>query len=222
ASAPIKAVGGVGDLIGLGGRGGQAPEEPVELTFLPGTATLEPAEARHLAVLAERMRRDSNLQLQLRHEMSPADVAHAQQRANPPLQDVRAMIDRLRRSKTQLLTDRARLAAQARAQFAAQSDAAGASVTTLRSIDRQLTQIDASLEQLGDLLRPGAAAQADRRTRAATLDVAQERFDVIEAVFTSARIPDVDERVHRTNPQFEPIDSLSRGRVVITLVTKKK
>src|SRR5690606_28955624 len=33
ASAPIKAVGGVGDLLGLGGRGAKAPQEPVELAF---------------------------------------------------------------------------------------------------------------------------------------------------------------------------------------------
>src|SRR5690606_5147999 len=107
-----------------------------------GVATLEPAEARRLAVLAERMRRDRNLELQLRHEMSPADVAHAEQRANPPTADVRAMTERLRRNKAQLLAEREALAAQARAQYAAQADAAIRSVRTLRSIDRRLTRID--------------------------------------------------------------------------------
>src|SRR5690606_18750218 len=88
ASAPVKAVGGVTDLIGLTGRRAQEPEPPIELAFLPGVATLEPAQARQLALLAERMRRDANVQIQLRHQMTLADVAHAAQRANPPLEDV--------------------------------------------------------------------------------------------------------------------------------------
>src|SRR5690606_40830879 len=60
ASAPVKAVGGVTDLIGLTGRRAQEPEPPIELTFLPGVATLEPAQARQLAPLAERMPRGAN------------------------------------------------------------------------------------------------------------------------------------------------------------------
>lgn len=221
ASAPIKAVGGVGEMLNIGG-GPKAPEEPVELTFLPGVATLEPADLQRLAALVERVRRDSRLELQLRHEMSSADVAHAAQRANPPLEDVRVMADRLRRDKAQLLSDRAVLAARARAEFAAQSAEAAESVATLRAIDRRLAQIDRSLEQLGELLRPGAETQADRRTRAASLAVAEERFQLIEAALASADIRDLKERIHRTNAQFDPTDLPSGGRVVITVVRSRR
>lgn len=222
ASAPVKAVGGVGDLLGLGDKGEQAPEPPVELAFLPGVATLEPAEARKLAVLAERMRRDRTLELQLRHEMSANDVAHAAVRANPPIEDVRVMIDRMRRSKSQLLAERSLLAAQARAQFASHADAVDDSIAMLRAVDRRLAQIDSSLEQLGELLRPGAAAQADRRTRAASLEVAQERFAVIQAALVDAGVPNAEERIRLTNPQFDPSDALPRGRVIITVVARKR
>jgi hypothetical protein len=222
ASAPLKTVGGVGEMLGLGGKGGQAPEPPVQLAFLPGVATLESAESHQLVLLAERMRKDKNLELQLRHELSTADVAQAGRRANPPVEDVRAMTDRLRREKASLSAERQALAAQARTQFAAQSSAAASSVTALRSLDARLSRIDQSLDQLYDLLRPGAAGQADRRTRAASLDIASRRFDLVQSVLASAGVENVAERVRRTNPQFELADLPSGGSVIITLVPKKK
>ncbi len=222
ASAPVKTIEGVGGLLGLGGSGKKAPEPPIEIGFLTGVATLDPADARQLAALIARMRRDKNLELQLRHELSTADIEHAGRRANPPLEDVQTITERLRRQKSQLISQRAALAAQTRAQFASQSDTASESVDALRTIDRRLGGINASLDQLYDLLRPGADGQADRRTRAASLSTAKERFDLIQSALVDAGVPDAVNRSRRTNPQFEPQDLPGGGKVVVTLVPKKK
>ena len=218
ASQPVKVVQGVGGLLGLGKD--KAPEAPVELSFLPGVASLESKERVQLATLAKRLKDDKELEVQMRHQLSPADVEQLNRRANPDAGDVRQITDRLRRDKAELLARRNALAAQARAQYAAQSFAADGTVEAVQAVDRQLAQIDQSLDQFYELLKPGAANQADRRTRAACLAVATERFDLIQAALTSAGVPDVATRVRRTNPQFEPIGE--RGTVTIILVPKKK
>lgn len=222
ASAPVKAVTGIGGMIGLGGREGEKVEEIVELRFVPGVASPEPD---HLAVLAEltrRMRSDSRLQMQLRHEMTVTDVEQSARRANPEPADVQAISERLRREKAALLTRRATLSAEARARYASQSEAAEDLAARVRTIDRQLAQIQTSLDQLYELLRPGAEARADRRTRTAALAVARERLELVRTVLRDNGVRDVDERIHLTNPQFEPVERDGGGHVEITLVPRKK
>ena len=218
-NAPLKAIDSVGSAFGLG-PGEKKPDPPVLLTFLTGVATLEAKQQSQIAELAKKLKDDKELEAQLRHELSPADVEQLKRRANPATDDVQLITARLRRDKAELLARRNALAAQARAQYAAQSFSADWTVQAVQAADRQLAQIDESLDQFYELLKPGAANQADRRTRAACLSVAAERFDLIQAALTAAGVPDVATRVRKTNPQFEPTGD--RGTVTIILVPKKK
>jgi hypothetical protein len=220
ASAPLKAAESVTSVLGLG-SGKQKAQPPVDITFLPGVATLESSQARQLAVLAAQMKKDDSLELQLRHNLSAGDVSQLAKRANPSTDNVQLIVAQLRQEKSQLLDRRTALAAQAKAQFAMEMPDADATVMMLQSTDRQLAQIEPSLNQFLDLLRPGAANQTDRRTRAACLAVARERLDLIESALRSAGVQHVETRVHRTNPQFAPSGNADGGDVLIVLVPKK-
>jgi len=65
-----------------------------------------------------------------------------------------------------------------------------------------------SLDQLYDLLRPGAETQADRRTRAASLEIGRQRLAAVRVALLIAGPTDGDQRIHLTNacstPQIQP------------------
>ena len=114
ASAPVKAAGDVFGALGLGGKAGTNVPQIVRVPFVAGYADLlDPSERQAVAAIAEKMRNDPNLQIQISHELSPADAARTALRANPTPQQCLALADRLRRQKGQLLARRSDLAAEA-------------------------------------------------------------------------------------------------------------
>lgn len=223
ASAPLKAVGGVTDMLGIGGKKQAQAEPPVTVNFISGYTQLEGAQLATLQKLAERMKKERTLELQLRPDLSAGDVARAAVRANPPPEACREMIDQLRRQKAQLVERRSQLAAEARGQLGARPESeAKETLDSLKATEREISQVDIALDQLGDMLRPGSDRQADRRTRAASIEIARQRLRAVRDVLTSAGVEGTDQRVHDTNPQFAPTEAQEGGSVVIQLVPKKK
>lgn len=228
AAAPVKAVTGVADAIGVGallGTNKEAkPEEPIVLLFPAGATDPEPAEARKLAALADRLKADPELQVAVKHELGGGDLKLAEARANPTPADAAAMAAALRRRKLELGRVRADVAAEARVRLASGGGPdAAAGVDRLRAIDREIGRSEEALDRLYDLLRPGADRQAPRRTRAAALDVGRDRLEVVRQSFAAAGVPNLAERVKPANPQFNPTDDpAAGGRVTITLAKVKK
>jgi hypothetical protein len=168
------------------------------------------------------MHKEPDLELQIRHDLTAADVARANIRANPTPEDATIIAEGLRRQKAELLARRAVLAAQARGDIGSQStEQAAASLEALKSVDRQISECENSLDQLYDLLRPGAQTQVDRRTRGASLEIGRQRLAAVRAALLVAAPTDADERIHLTNALFDPSDSPAGGDVVITLIQKK-
>lgn len=222
ASAPMKAVGGIGQLIGLGGKDAAAPEPPVVIQFLPAYAGLDAAARTELARLGEELNKDDTLELQLRHTLTDADAARTAVRANPPVQTALALAERVRQQKVDLQARFAALAAQARGDFGAGSAAqAGEATDGLRELGRQITQAEKSLDDLYALTTPGAAAQADRRTRTAGLDIARQRLEAAKRAITDVAGRRAGTRVSAANPQFDPVPSGEGGDVTVVLVRKK-
>ena len=89
-------------------------------------------------------------------------------------------------------------------------------------MDRELAATEDAMDRVYDLLRPGADRQADRRTRAACLEVAQDRLKAVQAALVTSGVPNVDGRVRLLKPQFNPDAGADGGRVVMTVVSKKK
>ncbi|MCE9592879.1 MAG: DUF748 domain-containing protein [Planctomycetes bacterium] len=217
-SAPLKVVGGFGKTDQPAGG-----PPPVVIAFAPGSASLDAGERRKLDQLIERAGRDKNLQMMVRHELGGADVATATVRANPSAADALELAGRLRVRRAELLHLRASLAAEVRAELGGGA-AARAEVTRnrLRSADAEIGEIEQSLDQLYDLLRPGAQRQADRRTRAGAMEIAQQRLQAVKSVLEGARIENQADRIRSEAARFNPADSQAAGQITILLTTKKK
>ena len=216
-----KIVVGAGSLVGIKGEEAK-PEVPVVVWFLPGYAELDRSDQVSIGKTAHRLAKEEDLEVQLRHTLTAGDVARAQLRANPSPEDCLALAEKLRKEKAELLARRAVLSAQACGEIGSQSDQqAAASLALLKQTDRQLASAEDSLDQLYDMLRPGAARQSDRRTRAASIDIGRQRIDQVQAALLRYGGSQIDAKIQKTNPQFDPNDSSDGGEVVMTLVPKK-
>jgi hypothetical protein len=177
-----------------------------------------------VAVLVERLRREGKMELTLRHELGAADVARASVLANPSPDECLALAEQIRARKQRLLESRAQLASAARARLASGGGAeAEPSVAKLRDVARQLSAAEDALDRVYELLRPGADRQADRRTRAAALEIAQARLDAVRAALLAGGVAGLDQRLRVTRAQFAaPEDGQADGKVTFTLLEKKK
>jgi hypothetical protein len=101
---------------------------------------------------------------------------------------------------------------------------AGGNRNALLAADRELAATEAALDQVYDLLRPGAERQADRRTRAAALNLAEARLDAVKGMLVSAGVPDAEKRIKIVRASFAPGDESSddSGGVVLAMLLSKK
>jgi hypothetical protein len=216
ASAPLKAAGGVGSL--LGAETQPKTIEPLELVFGPGDSTASRTDLQRAINL---LRGDGEMHVMLRHELGQDDLPLMASRANPTPAEARALADQLRRRKAELLSMRSSVANDTRAAIITLPDAKAAdAVQRLRSIDTELGMIESSLDRLLDLLRPGADAQAGRRTRAASIELGQTRLLATRQILLNSGIEDAPARVQVTRATFNP--SAGAGRVVLTFYRMPK
>ncbi len=212
ASSPVRIIGGVLDFAGL-----DQEQEPVELNsdsvalgFAPGETALGVDALAVAAPLFEAMRRDAGLVLVVEHRLGAGDLARAARLSNPSLEDCLELARRLRQSKFEQLARRDAVAGEVRARYAiGQLDAAAGLLEDLRGLDRQLASTEAALDQLHELLRPGAERRRDRRVRAAALAVAQLRLDAVRRALLAARVPSMPVRIQLRRPRFELADGAS-------------
>jgi hypothetical protein len=168
------------------------------------------------------MKKDDSLNLVIHHELGGGDLKVAQERANPSLQDAQNLAEQLRQQQLNALQQRSALAGTARAQLAwGSAQAADATIEQLRALDQQVARNDDAMDGLYGMLRPGAEHQAARRTRGAGLEYGRERLDAVKQALVTAGLTDMD-RVHMANPQFAQVPGDEGGKVVVTLVPKKK
>jgi hypothetical protein len=220
--APVKVVGAGLSVFGVE-SGKKAAEQPVAIAFSPGAVTLDETQWRVLTALINRLRLDSQLTLTIRHELSSGDVQLAMQRANPSPTDCLDMEHQLLAHKTELLRLRADAAGQARAQLLSLGEAnAAAALARLTAVDQELARTEDALDQVLELLRPGADRQAGRRMRAVALDFGRERLDAVRAVLLASKVPHIADRITVVDPQFNPVDGDSGGRLLIAVVEKKE
>jgi hypothetical protein len=225
ASSPIKIAGGVGSMMGMGGKEKEAGARPAgEVDFAAADTQLSAEAQAQVNALSEKMRRQGKLELTLKSELGGADVARAAVLANPSPADCAAIAEQIRARKNRLMQSRQQLASTARAQLAS-GDAGSAQMTIeeLREINRDLAAAEDAMDRVYDLLRPGADRQADRRTRAAAIYIAQHRLEAVHAALLAAGVPELDKRIRVTRAQFtEPGEADSPGKITFTVLEKKK
>ncbi len=118
---------------------------------------------------------------------------------------------------------RVQVAGQFRAALAAGGDANANNglLARVRLIDNEIAQTEEALDLTSDLFRPGAARQAERRTRAAALQIARQRLDEVKSTLTSAQVPELEQRLMVDAPQAKAVEGAATGRVVINIVRRK-
>ena len=200
--SPMKVAGGAMSLIGIsGGQRGTARHE-FELSFEPGSTQLDSASARRLAQARELMAVHTNAKAAIRHRLGAQDVPLLEQRANPSTEQALAVAARLRAQRDQLLDERAELVGHARSAVAfGTAQEATAASEALREADARTAQLDQSIDAALEMLSPGAARRADRRTRTTAISLGQQRLEMVEALLGAG------ERAQKANAQFDPPES---------------
>ena len=128
----------------------------------------------------------------------------------------------LRSRRMTLINARATAAATISAELGSggTSDSAMARV---RALDMQIVANDDALERLLELTRPGAELQADRRMKAAAIEIAAARLEEVRAYLSTKKLERIADRVSVVNPRFEIDDALmAGGRVTIETQSKKR
>ncbi len=222
ASAPVKAVGGVGSLVGLTGGGTAPRQEQIVLGFAPGVTAPAAGDLARLEEVARRVRGDGRIQVSLRHELGAQDLPIAQERANPSPDECLALAHQLQQRRAELAATRRQLAGEGEAQLASGAPQQSATLEHLRGVDVELARTDDALDRLYDLTRPGADRQADRRTRAAALEIGQERLEAVRRQLVGADAGRIADRVHVVRATVNPSEGNAGGQVTITLMEPRR
>ena len=207
------------------GKSGPKPEPPVQLAFQPGATGLSAQDLGQLDLLIRKMKKDDNLEVIIQHDLGTADIQRVTLRANPTPEECASLAYQLRTRKLDLLAERSRRSGEVRSILAsAPSPERASAVTQLRALDQQLSQTEDALDKLYDMLRPGADRQAGRRTRAAGLELGQNRLNLVQNELLGANIAKASDRIHSKNATFKrsPDSPDAPGKITITLVPKKK
>jgi hypothetical protein len=222
ASAPVKAVGGAADLLNMGSKQSATEPATVRIDFRPGDVTLSLAAQQQVDDILRRMKKDDKMQVTLRGEMSSDDASIAYDRANPPPEDCRALAEKFRDQRDELAAQRTTLAARATAELASSSSAASDTLQQLMDLDGQINQADDTMDQLYDMLRPGASNQANRRARAAGLQITDLRIKSVENALLAANLPHAADRIEATRAAEKFAEAGEDGGVVVTIVQRKR
>jgi hypothetical protein len=104
----------------------------------------------------------------------------------------------------------------------AQPHSAEEPLAAVRALDRQLGATEDALDRLYELIRPGADRQAERRTRAACLQLAEQRLAILNEMLASSGIPDAAQRVRRNVARRNVPEATAGGHVSLVVTQKKK
>ena len=198
---------------------GVARGERAFAAFAPGVATLEPGAVAALEPLLARLRSDPALRVVIQHRLSSADVDRMDLLANPSSADVLALQERLRVRRAELQARHERLAADARAgQGAWRTERVAELRAAWLGVVEELGSVEAALDELGELQRPGADRHRANRTRAAALLLGQRRLAELVELLESAR-PDgsVECEVRAANLQVAQDEDAGAGAVLVVL-----
>ena len=223
ASAPLKAANLIPMIGGADASKRGRHIAPIVIEFAPGESQLTLAQTEDIRRAARKMRQHESIAITIQHTLGQNDVRLAEERANPLASDSLSIAMELRQQKAELQKTLVSLSAETRAAIASQDAAAIRKATdSLRATAVQLNETEDSLDQALDLLRPGAARQAERRTRTSAILLADLRLAAVQDVLLHSNVDDAADRVRKATAVFNPNNSVSSGSVVILFVRQGK
>jgi len=141
---------------------------------------------------------------------------------NPSPNDAAELLTQLKLDNASLRTRRDRLASETRAAYAAGYYAeAWQKTQRLQQAERDLGLVERALDDLLEMMRPGAEHVAKRRTRDACLAIGKARMDAIAGVLASKSVADIQDRVRFVTPSSTVAQNNQEGSVKITLSASK-
>ncbi|MBI3724741.1 DUF748 domain-containing protein, partial [bacterium] len=197
--------------------------EPASVSFPAGDPRAAQAEIAKVLELAGKVTERGEVVLTLRHETGSADLARARLVASPQAADRRDLIARLSSSRADLeaRVDDAR--ASARALLVSEGDEGARSASSrLRALESELARVDHALDSVYGREREGASHQAERRERAASLELARARLASVRAALVAQGFPDPDERIRVPSPRVDSSPSAREGSVTIVATLKPR
>ena len=217
-AAPLRLLGPLSGVVDALGLLPDAPTpETVAVAYLPGVITPEEEALAPVHPLLAALRADPTLRVVVQHELGRGDIESAERLANPPPEASAELVARLRDRKSALERERGEVAALTRARYGiGLEDRAAAGTAELRRLDRETVAVEAALDGVLELVRPGAERRSDQRTRSAALALAEERLARLRAALLEAGGRDLAERIEIRRPRFaRPADDAA-GRITLT------
>jgi hypothetical protein len=196
--------------------------EPIVLRFAAADPAPTTAQLEKLNAAIEKLQGDEKLVVTLRHAVGNADLARERVAANPSPRDRRDILDRLASRRADLERDRLAALAEVRASLEARLvDDADRARAKARGLEAEVATVDRALDQVYDLERDGAERQADRRTRAACVELGKARLDAVRATILRALPPKDADRIRVSRPRVEDTDA-TEGTITVTVTQSKK
>jgi Domain of Unknown Function (DUF748) len=220
ATTPLKATDTFLDI--FGNEKVPKNDQPIVLQFGLADHYLDSENVAKIQSLLQRAKDDQTLEMTLYHELSAGDLNQAAILANPTKEDCQNIAFNLRLKKFTLQAARAAAAQRAAAELASGfgSDA-DAAIADLRRLDLDLATTEDALDEVYDMLRPGADRQADRRTRAACLQIGQDRLLVVRDALLASQLPGIESRIKVTHATINTSSAVIGGQVIVVLVHQK-
>jgi len=197
------------------GGGNSVPDLHAEFAFEAGAPLpdeLDEGAAGAFAELVEALADDETLSVVLLHELGAGDQPHAAELATPAADVIEATVDRLQQERRELEDERAPLANDVIALYAAgKSQEAIRRHAQLQAIDTHLGELETALREALDMLGGDNERRARRRSRAVAQALAEARLDAVTQHIL-ARNKDLDaSRVERRPGRGLPVDGVEGG-----------
>lgn len=224
-AAPLKAAKLVGMLGGADVSSARTRGlDPVVLQFTPGESQLTGDQRQAIEGVIDQLKRDGTIEVTIQHTLGAEDVTLAGERSNPAADDSLALASRLRQRKMELQREQMQQISQVRVLLASQDvTASNAAIEKLRATSISLKETEDGLNQLLDMLRPGADRQTERRTKAASILLGDLRLRSVQQMLLDSNVSTISERVRKANALYNPAeDQAQPGEVTLVLVRAAK
>lgn len=221
AGSPYRVAGTIGNILG-GEKEEPSGAETQVVQYAAAVTTLSVEQAEEVAIIAERLRRERDLSVTVRHHLSGGDIGAANSLVNLSPEDTRELLVKLRQERAELQRLRNELAGQTRLAHAAGSRG-NAIVRTrrLQQAEVQLGLIERALDDLLETMRPGAEYAARRRTQDACVAIGKTRMETLAALLRIEEIPEASGRVTFVPPRFMESDDPAGGSITLTFIRSK-
>jgi len=221
AGSPYRGAGTIGNILG-GEKEEPGGAEVHVVQYAAGVTTLSQEQAEELAEIRDRLRREKDLSVTVRHHLGGGDIEKADLLVNPSAAQTQELLAKLRLERSELQRVRDELASRARTAYAAGSRENGMGKTRhLQETETQLGLIERALDDLLETMRPGSEYAARRRVHDACVAIGKARLEGLATPLAVEEIPSGDERITFVPPRFTETNDSAGGNITLTFSKSK-